>query len=270
MKKELAQSAETAAFPTDPKNLMRRLKEKLAELADPGYARYVKKSTPGDSVFLGLTIPATREIAREIAAANGKAFLDAVLFGETVKKRDRVNACEFEFCEERLALGMIVADTKMRFDERLDYIAAFVPWIDSWLVCDVFCSSLKISNENRADYWTFLEPFVESSLEYELRFAVVAMLTRCLTATYVDAIFERIDRIAARNLGLHYADMAIAWLVATAFAKFPDATWRYLDDNSLNDFTFNKALQKILDSRRVDDATKEEIRLMKRPATPKR
>ena len=39
---------------------------------------------------------------------------------------------------------------------------------------------------------------------------------------------------------------------------------RYLRKNSLDDFAYNQTLQKILDSLRVDEETKEEIRAMKR------
>lgn len=38
----------------------------------------------------------------------------------------------------------------------------------------------------------------------------------------------------------------------------------YLSHNTLDDFTFNKALQKITESYRVDQATKTTIRGMKR------
>ena len=37
-----------------------------------------------------------------------------------------------------------------------------------------------------------------------------------------------------------------------------------LKNNNLDDFTYNKALQKIVESYRVDDKTKEKIRKMKR------
>ena len=38
----------------------------------------------------------------------------------------------------------------------------------------------------------------------------------------------------------------------------------FLKDNNLDDFTFNKALQKITESYRVDSETKKIIRTMKR------
>ena len=41
-------------------------------------------------------------------------------------------------------------------------------------------------------------------------------------------------------------------------------TLPYLRNNSLDDFTYNKALQKIIESNRIDNDTKALIRSMKR------
>ena len=33
----------------------------------------------------------------------------------------------------------------------------FIPKIDSWAVCDVVCSSLKIANKEQDEMWKFIE-----------------------------------------------------------------------------------------------------------------
>ena len=58
--------------------------------------------------------------------------------------------------------------------------------------------------------------------------------------------------------------MAQAWLVATALAKCREKTLEYLHNNSLDDVTFNKAIQKSIESYRIDDETKIYIRTLKR------
>jgi hypothetical protein len=58
--------------------------------------------------------------------------------------------------------------------------------------------------------------------------------------------------------------MAVAWAVSIYFIKLPDLTLSYLKENQLDDFTYNKSLQKITESYRVDPSTKEMIRSMKR------
>ena len=58
--------------------------------------------------------------------------------------------------------------------------------------------------------------------------------------------------------------MAVAWAVAVYFGKFPDQVMEYLKQCSLDDWTYNKALQKITESFRVDKETKKLVRQMRR------
>ena len=44
----------------------------------------------------------------------------------------------------------------------------------------------------------------------------------------------------------------MAWLVAECFIKFPSETMEYMWGSSLPARTFNKAISKVCDSRRVD------------------
>ena len=58
--------------------------------------------------------------------------------------------------------------------------------------------------------------------------------------------------------------MAVAWALSVCYVKFPQKTMLLFKDNRLDDFTYNKALQKILESNRVSDSDKSIIRGMKR------
>ena len=57
--------------------------------------------------------------------------------------------------------------------------------------------------------------------------------------------------------------MATAWTISVAFIKFKDKTFKYLKQNNLDTWTYNKALQKIIESLRVNKETKEIIKKMK-------
>jgi len=58
--------------------------------------------------------------------------------------------------------------------------------------------------------------------------------------------------------------MAVAWAISVYFIKLPELTMEYLKKNELDKFTYNKALQKITESFRVEEEVKEIIRSMKR------
>jgi len=57
--------------------------------------------------------------------------------------------------------------------------------------------------------------------------------------------------------------MAVAWAISLCFVKFEEKTMNYLKNNKLDDFTYNKSLQKICESLRVDKDTKAIIKSMK-------
>ena len=58
--------------------------------------------------------------------------------------------------------------------------------------------------------------------------------------------------------------MAIAWTMSVLYVKYPKITMEYLKNNTLDDFTYNKALQKIIESYRVSEEDKNIMRKMKR------
>lgn len=264
------------AFYFDRARPLDALRRRLADLAEPEYRAFVSKLLPGVDVIFGVRVPALRSLARKIAQDCGSEFLEAVFDlpahkrGDVFPPNKQLKPCSFASYEERLIVGFVVAETSLDFEKRLDALAAFVPHIDSWAVCDSFSASLSVPNACRAEFWEFLDFCAVSARPFEVRFAVVATLNHFFEKNYLDAVFERANRIAARRLGEYYVDMSLAWLVAEAFIRFPDATLNFLERNDFDDFTFNKSLQKIVESRRVDEETKAEIRRLKRPRRARR
>ena len=60
--------------------------------------------------------------------------------------------------------------------------------------------------------------------------------------------------------------MAVSWAVAMYFIENQKDTMQYLNKNELDDFTYNKALQKIRESFLISPETKNQIQGMKRKA----
>ena len=58
--------------------------------------------------------------------------------------------------------------------------------------------------------------------------------------------------------------MAVAWAVSVYFVHFPEESMKYLKNNQLDNWTYNKAIQKITESYRVEKEMKELLRRMKR------
>ncbi|HEX3040007.1 MAG TPA: DNA alkylation repair protein [Caproiciproducens sp.] len=222
------------------------LAEHVRSLADEPYRRMQNKIVPGIENILGVRVPKLRALAKQIAKGDWRAYL---------------SDAQDDTMEEVMLQGLVIGYAKAEPDEKLCLLADFVPKIDNWAVCDVCCSSLKFTEKNREKVFGFLQRYLQSSREFELRFAAVMLMDFYITEDYIDALLKIYDGI--RHEG-YYVKMAVAWALSVCFVKFPEKTMRYLNSNSLDDWTYNKALQKITQSYRVDDGTKAVIRSMKR------
>ena len=222
------------------------LRDKLFELSDDKFKTFHSRLCPNTDNMIGVRLPLLRQLAKEIAKGDWRNFLS--------------NSKE-EYYEEILINGLVIAYAKCDVEERLNYIESFVPKIDNWAICDSFCNTLKFVNKNKEIMWEFIQPYLKSYNEFEIRFAVVIILNYYITEDYIDLVLKTLDNIKHDG---YYVKMAIAWAISMCFVKFEEKTMAYLKDNSLDDFTYNKSLQKICESLRIDKNTKELIKSMKR------
>lgn len=222
------------------------LRDKLFELSDDKFKTFHSRLCPNTDNIIGVRLPLLRQLAKEIAKGDWRNFLS--------------NSKE-EYYEEILINGLVIAYAKCDVEERLNYIESFVPKIDDWAICDSFCNTLKFVNKNKEIMWEFIQSYLKSYNEFEIRFAVVIILNYYITEDYIDLVLKTLDNIKHDG---YYVKMAVAWAISMCFIKFEEKTIAYLKDNSLDDFTYNKSLQKICESLRIDKNTKELIKSMKR------
>jgi len=222
------------------------VRNRLAALADERYRAFTSSLIPTITNVLGVRLPQLRKLAKELMQEDWRPYVEAG--GEI-------------FFEEAMLKGVMIGYAKTDVDDRLRLIAGFVPKIDNWSVCDSFCIGLKFTKANREQVWSFLQPYLASDKEYEIRFGVVMLLNYYIEEPYIDDLLGRLDRI---NHPAYYVKMAVAWAISICYVKLPERTMAYLTNNSLDDFTYNKALQKITESNRVSAETKAVIRSMKR------
>ena len=218
-------------------------REDLLSLADPGNAEFEAKLTPCGRRFLGARMPALRKLAKKIAEEDLLGYLDS---------------WEPEFFEDYMLRGLATAYARVPLEEKLRLYAGFIPLIDSWSVCDSFCSTWKPKPEDKALLWDFIVPDLESGDEFRMRFAAVMMLDHFIDADHIDAVISAIDRAECEG---YYYRMAAAWCLAECMAAFPGRTASYLRSESRLDVWIRlKAIQKSLESYRVGEDAKAELR----------
>ena len=77
---------------------------------------------------------------------------------------------------------------------------------------------------------------------------------------YLEEDFKIFDDIKHEG---YYVKMAVAWAISFAYIHFPQKTLEFLKNNNLDKFTYNKSLQKIIESNRVSKDDKDLMRSMK-------
>ena len=221
---------------------MEDIRKKLLELQDVKYKEFHSGLCPNVDKIIGVRVPQLKELAKQIVKEDYKEFL---------------NHAKDEYYEELALHGLVIGYAKMSIEDTFDYLKEFVPKINSWAVCDVTCANLKITKKYRKEMWEFLETYIHSNKEYEIRFAIVMYLNYYLTDDeYIAEILKRIDKVENKE---YYVQMAIAWLISIAYIKQKDKTIKYLEKNHLDKFTQNKAIQKIRESYRVPKEEKENL-----------
>lgn len=225
------------------------IRKKIIELSDEKYKEFHSSLCPNTDNIIGVRVPVLRKFAKELLKEiNWQEYLE--------KAWD-------EYYEEVMLQGMIIglASKNKNINEIIKYIDNFVPKIDNWAVCDTFCAGLKITDKNLEYMWKYIQKYIKSEKEFELRFAIVMMLDYYINEEYIDEVIKILDNIKNKE---YYVQMAIAWTISVAFVKFEDRTMKYLNNNSLDDFTYNKSIQKIIESYRVNEKTKGKLKKMKR------
>ena len=225
--------------------MIEKVKKTLFALKEKKYQEFSSKLIPNCDNMLGVRISLLRKMALEISKTN---------------HQDYFNENDDEFFELTMIEGLLIGYLKINFDEKLSLIKKFIPKINSWAVCDTTCSNLKITKKHMQEMWEFLEQYIKSNKEYEIRFALVMYLNYYLNDEYIDEILQKIDKIDNKE---YYVQMAIAWLVSFAYIKQKEKTEKYLHKNNLDKFTLNKSIQKICESYRVSDEDKIKLRKLK-------
>lgn len=222
------------------------LKERLGFFADDEYREFVMKFCPSERPFLGVRVPQIREITNAVPKEKIDEFLKVEPVGY----------------EEVLARGFLVA--RLDYPEMMKRFNSQVKYIDDWSTCDTFCSAVgKKVRKNRTEFFEKkIDRLLVSKGEFAVRTGLVLLKCSYVDLEWLSVIFDRVENLAERRE--YYIRMAIAWLVAECFIKFPTATTGYLVSSGLPAWTFNKIISKACDSYRVDAETKELLKKMRK------
>ncbi|MCI8384101.1 MAG: DNA alkylation repair protein [Clostridia bacterium] len=227
--------------------MRQKVKEKLWELADTKYKEFQSGLCPGINNIIGVRVPILRNYAKELA--------------KEYEIQELLQQIDNQYYEEIMLQGMLIGLEKKEFKIIQKHIEEYVPKIDNWAVCDVFCTGLKITKKQKEEMWELIEKYLKSNQEFELRFAIVMILDFYVEEKYIERIFQIFERITSQY---YYVQMAVAWAISICLIKFYEQTLEFLKFAKLDLFTYNKALQKAIESYQITKEQKEILRKMKK------
>ncbi len=219
----------------------------MFDLKDEKYRQFHSNLCPNTDNIIGVRVPEIRKYVKKIIK-------------EKPYYLDEIKIEEFKYYEEVLIYGLYIAMAKLEQTILFEKLDIFVPLIDNWAICDIVSGSIKINKANKNAVYKYIKKYYTSKKEFERRFFIV-MLFHFLEDDYINQIIHDINNIDIKD---YYVSMAIAWLISDIYIKYKDNCLQFLKDNNLDDKTYNKACQKIIESNRVTKEEKNEIRKMKR------
>ena len=188
--------------------------------------------------ILGLHLPEMKQVAKTLAKQVD--VLDVLHAFEQEHQRNRFSLTY----EETLVWGLTINALKCTPEERFTLLASYIPVLDNWAVCDSFCCNAKWAQKLPPQtLWEFLLPYFHSDQEFEVRFAIVMSMCYLMKEEWLPVVFGQLEALDLSKIQSEYASlpspyyvrMGMAWLLATALAKFPDETRAFVNGSSLTE-----------------------------------
>ena len=220
------------------------LLQKLENLGDKKHQEFHSSLVPDVNNMLGISIPKLRVVAKELIKECDDIESYFSLVGD-------------KYYEELMLKGIVIGNVKCVWNKKLEYIEDFVPKIYDWAVCDTFCSSIKPPKSELASFRQFIEPYLNSDKEFEIRFAVVILLQKYITDEYINSTLKALESVKKNDK--YYVKMAVAWALSFCYIKFPEPTAKLFSECKLDKWVQNKAIQKCRESLRVTKEQKDEL-----------
>ncbi len=221
------------------------IKKELFEMQDEKYRDFQAKLIPtvAPETVIGVRTPLLRSYAKKLYKnENIQEFLENLphqYFDE--------NQLHAFIISEMKDYGVCVAELKR-----------FLPYVDNWATCDQL--SPKVFKKHKEELLEEIKVWIGSTETYTIRFGVGMLMQHYLDEDFVPAYPEMVARIRSEE---YYVNMMLAWYFATALAKQYDVILPYIEEQKLDTWAHNKAIQKAIESFRITQEQKEYLRSLK-------
>ena len=130
--------------------------------------------------------------------------------------------------------------------------------MDNWATCDQM--SPKIFKKHKDQILEHIWRWLGSDETYTIRFGIGMLMQHFLDDSFEMIYPETVARLRSRE---YYVNMMIAWYFATALAKQYGQIIPFIEEQRLDVWTHNKAIQKSIESYRITLEQKEYLKSLK-------
>lgn len=221
------------------------IQNRLFELKDEKYRELQYKIIPTvapDSI-IGVRTPELRKFAKELVKADGYA--------------DFIGDLPHKYFDENQLHAFIISEIK-DFSACINEVNRFLPFVDNWATCDQL--SPKVFKKNKTELLKSIKAWIKSSKTYTKRFGIGMLMQYFLDEDFDISYPKMVAKIRSDE---YYINMMIAWYFATALAKQYDEILPFIEENRLDTWTHNKAIQKAVESYRITAEQKDYLKTLK-------
>ena len=217
----------------------------LQSLQDLKYRDFQAKLIPtiDKSTIIGVRMPDLRKLAKKIDEKQAQIFMQDL---------------PHTYYEENMLHSILISNMK-NYDDCIDYLERFLPFVDNWAVSD--CISPKIFTKNTDKLIGKIKLWAKSFHTYTVRVAICLLMKYFLDEKFKVEYLNIATQIKSEE---YYVNMMVAWFFATALAKQWDDVIFVLEDNLLDEWKHNKTIQKARESFRITPEQKQYLKSLKK------
>lgn len=227
--------------------MIQSIVEELFAMQDIQYRAFHAKLIPNVPLekIIGVRTPQLRVYAKKIAKLPCAA--------EFLKELPN-----HYYYEEKNLHGELIRLLYHDIDAYLLQLEQFLPYVDNWATCDML--SPKIFKKNLSLVYEKVKQWLKSESVYTVRFGIVTLLGYFLDDAFEPAMLQLVADVKSED---YYVKMAVAWYFSVALVKQYNDVVVYLQNPVLEPWTHNKAIQKAVESRRIDADRKIYLKTLK-------
>ena len=224
---------------------MNSIEKELFKLQDKKYRDLQIGIIPNinSDTIIGVRCPIIRNYAKKLVKSNNyKSFLEDL---------------PHKYFDENQLHASIICELK-DYNECVEYVNKFLPYIDNWATCDQLIP--KVFKKNCYKLINNIKKWLNFKEPYTIRFGVGTLMRNYLNDYFEEEHLKMVSNIKSDE---YYVNMMRAWYFATALAKQYESTIPLIENKKLDIWTHNKTIQKAIESYRIANDKKEYLRGLK-------